>query len=60
MSVVRADGYIVVPSDSEGYSQGKLVDVVLWKTKEEIDNTIVCIGSHDNTLDVIYNYLRKK
>jgi len=60
MSVVRADGYIVIPSGSEGYSQGKLVDVYLWKTKEEIDNTIVCIGSHDNTLDVIYNYLRKK
>jgi len=60
MSVVRADGYIVIPPDSEGYSQGKLVDVYLWKTKEEIDNTIVCIGSHDNTLDVIYNYLRKK
>jgi len=60
MSVVRADGYIVIPSGSEGYSQGQTVDVYLWKSKEEIDNTIVCIGSHDNTLDILYNYLRKK
>ena len=60
MSVVRADGYIVIPSGSEGYSQGQTVDVFLWKTKDEIDNTIVCIGSHDNTLDILYNYLRKK
>lgn len=60
MSVVRADGYIVIPSGSEGYSQGQVVDVFLWKEKNEIDNTIVCIGSHDNTLDVLYNYLRKR
>ncbi len=60
MSVVRADGYIKIPIGSEGYSQGQIVEVFLWKKKEEIDNTIVCIGSHDNTLDVLYNYLRKK
>ena len=60
MSVVRADGYIIIPSGSEGFSQGQMVDVYLWKEKEEIDNTIVCIGSHDNTLDILYNYLRKK
>jgi len=60
MSVVRADGYILIPAGSEGYSQGQIIDVYLWKTKEEINNTIVCIGSHDNTLDVLYNFLRKK
>ncbi|PMP97939.1 MAG: molybdopterin biosynthesis protein, partial [Thermodesulfobacterium geofontis] len=60
MSVVRADGYIIILSGSEGFSQGQMVDVYLWKEKEEIDNTIVCIGSHDNTLDILYNYLRKK
>ncbi|WP_038057413.1 molybdopterin biosynthesis protein [Thermodesulfobacterium hydrogeniphilum] len=60
MSVVRADGYIVIPAGSEGYSPGQNVEVYLWRTKEEIDNTIVCIGSHDNTLDILYNFLRKK
>ena len=59
MSVVRADGYIVIPRGSEGFSQGTEVVVNLWRTKEEIDSTVVCIGSHDNTLDVLYNFLRK-
>ncbi|RLG12178.1 molybdopterin biosynthesis protein [Candidatus Pacearchaeota archaeon] len=60
MSVVRADGYIVIPAESEGFSQGKEIEVYLWRKKEEIENTIVCIGSHDNTLDILYNFLRKK
>ncbi len=60
MSVVRADGYIVIPEGSEGFSHGTEITVHLWRTKEEIDNTIVCIGSHDNTLDVLYNFLRKR
>lgn len=60
MSIVRADGYIVIPAESEGFSQGKEIEVYLWRKKEEIENTIVCIGSHDNTLDILYNFLRKK
>lgn len=60
MSVVRADGYIVIPKGSEGFSQGHELTVHLWRGKDEIDNTIVCIGSHDNTLDVLYNFLRKR
>lgn len=59
MSVVRADGYIQIPRGSEGLSQGTELTVHLWRKKEEIDNTIVCIGSHDNSLDVLYNFLRK-
>lgn len=60
MSVVRADGLIVIPKGSEGFSQGTELPVQLWRTKKEIDKTIVCIGSHDNTLDVLYNYLRRR
>lgn len=59
MSVVRADGYIVIPRGSEGFSQGSEVTVHLWRSKNEINNTVVCIGSHDNTLDVLYNFVRK-
>ena len=59
MSVVRADGYTVIPRGSEGFSQGTEVVVNLWRSKDEIDSTVVCIGSHDNTLDVLYNFLRK-
>lgn len=60
MSVVRADGYLRIPSHVEALSAGKEVEVFLWRSKKEIDHTLVCIGSHDNTLDLLYNYLRKK
>ncbi|MCX8033978.1 MAG: molybdopterin biosynthesis protein [Thermodesulfovibrio sp.] len=60
MSVVRADGFIVIPRGAEGFSQGTELTVYLWRSKREIDNTVVCIGSHDNTIDVLYNFLRKR
>jgi len=60
MSVVRADGYLWIPAGSEGLSPGKEVEVFLWRNKKEIDYTLVCIGSHDNTLDIVYNFLRKR
>lgn len=60
MSLVRADGIIRVPAQSEGIAAGHAVTVELLRAAREIENTIVCIGSHDNALDVLGNYLRKK
>jgi putative molybdopterin biosynthesis protein len=60
MSLVRADGIIRVPAQSEGVAAGHTVTVELLRSAREIENTIVCIGSHDNALDVLGNYLKKK
>jgi len=60
MSLVRADGIIRVPAGSEGIAAGHAVTVELMRTTRDIENTLVCIGSHDNALDVLGNYLRKK
>ncbi len=60
MSLVRADGIIRVPAQSEGIAAGQEVTVELLRSGREIENTIVCIGSHDNALDVLANYLKKK
>ncbi len=60
MSLVRADGIIRVPAQSEGIAAGHAVTVELLRATRDIENTIVCIGSHDNALDVLGNYLRKK
>ncbi len=60
MSLVRADGVIRVPAQSEGIAAGHSVTVELLRAVREIENTLVCIGSHDNALDVLGNYLRKK
>ena len=53
MSLVRADGFCVIPQNSEGVEAGEEVDVILCKNYEEIENTLVSIGSHDMTLDII-------
>jgi putative molybdopterin biosynthesis protein len=60
MSLVRADGVIRVPAQSEGIAAGSEVAVELLRAGRDIESTIVCIGSHDNALDVLGNFLRKK
>jgi len=60
MSLVRADGTIRVPSESEGIGAGHEVPVELFRSTRDINNTIVCIGSHDNALDVLANFLKKR
>ena len=60
MSLVRADGIVRIPSLSEGAGAGAEVDVELFRPRDEIKDTIVCIGSHDNTLDILSNILKKR
>ncbi len=59
MSLVRADGILRIPAGSEGLSAGSEVTVELLRKKDEVKNTIVCIGSHDNALDVLANSIKK-
>ncbi|MEW6416846.1 MAG: molybdopterin biosynthesis protein [Nitrospirota bacterium] len=60
MSLVRADGFVRIPAMSEGIGAGTEVDVELMRSKGDIENTIVCIGSHDNALDLLANILKKR
>ncbi len=52
-SLVRADGLVHIPRFQEGFDAGKEVSVELYCTPEEIERTILAIGSHDLTLDLI-------
>jgi len=60
MSLVRADGLVRIPAMSEGYGAGSEVQVEMLRSKEEIENTVVCIGSHDNALDLLANLLKRE
>ncbi|MCH8062041.1 MAG: molybdopterin biosynthesis protein [Chloroflexi bacterium] len=60
MSLVRADGLALIPRFSEGLDAGQEVDVELLRPIEEIEGTIVAIGSHDLTLDLLASMLRKR
>jgi len=59
MSLVRADGMVVIPRFSEGLDAGADVQVQLLQPLEKIENTIVAIGSHDLTLDLLASHLGK-
>jgi len=56
-TLTRADGILRIPARSEGIEQGTAVLVELLRPVAEIERTVVIIGSHDLTLDVIADEL---
>ena len=58
-SLTRADGIIRIPSFSEGLDENEEAEVELIRPLEEILNTVVMVGSHDLTLDILANLLGK-
>ncbi len=59
-SLVRADGLLVVPALSEGLEENRPVAAELLVSPEDIDGTLVVLGSHDNTLDLLATLLRRQ
>jgi len=59
MSLVRADGIVRLPRFSEGEHAGAQVQVELLRPVAAVRNTIVSIGSHDMTLDLLADQLRR-
>jgi putative molybdopterin biosynthesis protein len=56
-SLVRADGLVLIPSGVQGVEAGESVQVRLYRSNQEIDRTIFCIGSHDVILDLMAQFL---
>jgi len=56
-SLTKADGIIRIPSLSEGIAESAETEVALLKPLEEILNTVVMVGSHDLTLDILSSLL---
>ena len=57
-SVVRADGIVRIPSNSEGIEQGEKVEAELLRPAEDIENNILIIGSHDIVLDMLADEIK--
>ena len=60
MSLVRADGFCVIPQESEGFEAGETVDVELYTDIAQIENTLVSIGSHDMIIDVMNDMMAER
>ena len=56
-SLVRADGFVVLPRGTQGIESGSRVSVRLYRPSEELSQTIFAIGSHDISLDLLAQYL---
>lgn len=59
-SLVRADGIVRIPAGVQGHSAGAQVEVELYRAPQEIERTIVIIGSHDLTLDLLGQQLAQR
>ncbi len=59
-TLTRAEGIMRIPALSEGISQDEEVEAELLVSKTELLNTVVIIGSHDITLDILADEIRRK
>ena len=56
-SLTKADGMIRIPALSEGVAENEATEVELLRPLEEILHTVVMVGSHDLSLDILANLL---
>jgi putative molybdopterin biosynthesis protein len=58
-TLTEADGIIQIPKDVEGISETETPTARLLKPLSAIENTLVITGSHDNTLDLLADQMRR-
>ncbi|MBN1318263.1 MAG: molybdopterin biosynthesis protein [Anaerolineales bacterium] len=59
-SLVRADGLVKIPRFTERINAGEQVQVNLYHSPREIQNTIVIVGSHDMILDLMAQFIAER
>ncbi len=59
-SLVRADGIVIIPAGVQGLQAGENVHVRLLRTMDEIERTILILGSHDLCIDLLAQFVAFK
>jgi putative molybdopterin biosynthesis protein len=59
-SLVRADGIIEIPEGVQGLQANEQVAVQLYRPRAALEHTILALGSHDLTLDLMAQFLAQK
>ena len=57
-TLTEADGIIRIPKNIEGISETETVKAQLLRPLSSIEKTVVIIGSHDNTLDLLADQIK--
>jgi putative molybdopterin biosynthesis protein len=58
-TMVQADGLMRIPSLTEGINAGEEMEIELLRPAEEIERAILCAGSHDLSIDILGNELKR-
>jgi putative molybdopterin biosynthesis protein len=59
-SLVRADGIVEIPEGVQGVQANENVTVRLYRSRTALERTILALGSHDLTLDLMAQFLARK
>ncbi len=59
-TMVRADGFLRIPGTVEGINAGEEVDIELLRSPEEIEHTVLCTGSHDLSISVLEDQIKRR
>ena len=59
-TMVRADGFLRIPGMVEGINAGEEVDIELLRPADEIEHTVLCTGSHDLSISVLEDQLKRR
>ncbi len=60
MSMVRADGLLVIPPNSLGFEQDETVDIELYRPLSELRCNLLAAGSHDLIIDLLGTALKER
>ena len=59
-SITQADGIIRIPAHVEGINEREMIPAHLLRSLPSVLRTIVIVGSHDNTLDVLADQIKAR
>ncbi len=58
--LVKSDGVIHIPRGSEGLNAGSACKVTLNRSARVIENTLMCLGSHDMSIDFLIDIMQRE
>ena len=58
-TITEADGLLRIPPNTEGLGEGEAAMAELIRPRSALEKTLLIVGSHDNTLDILADEIRR-
>ena len=58
-TITEADGLLRIPANAEGLVEGEETAAELIRPRNALDSTLLIVGSHDNSLDILADEIRR-